>query len=54
MLRTIWMIVEGILAAIGALSVVLYIKLAKYFYENPEIYDRQSDISRKILGDKQD
>lgn len=54
MLRIIWMIVEGILASIGALFIVLYIKLAKYFYENPEIYDKQSDMSRKILGDKQD
>lgn len=54
MLRTIWMIVEGILAAIGALFIVLQIKLAKYFCENPEIYDRQSDIFRKFSGDKQD
>lgn len=50
MLRTIWMIVEGILAAIGVFSIGLYILLIRKSMKDPKILDMASDLG----GEKQD
>lgn len=54
MLRTIWMIVEGILAAIGVLSIVLYVFLIRKSMKDPKILDMASDLGDKLCGKKQD
>lgn len=54
MLRTIWMVVEGILAAFGvftiALNTVTFIKCAK----DPKVMAAANDFGRKLYDEKQD
>lgn len=54
MLRTIWMIVEGILAAIGVFSIVLYVLLIRKSMKDPKMLDMASDLGGKLCGKKQD
>ena len=54
MLRTIWMIVEGVLAAIGVFTIVAEIRAIKYYINNPKMYDVHADMGRKMWNDKQD
>lgn len=53
MLRTIWMIIEGVLAAIGVFAIVIYIKGFKQYAKHPELLNASIDIGEKIFGDKQ-
>lgn len=54
MLRTIWMVIEGLLAAIGVFAVGFYILLIRKSMKDPKMLDMASDLGGKLCGKKQD
>lgn len=54
MLRMIWMIVEGLLAAIGVFTIGINVLLFRKSVKDPKMLDMASDLGDKLCNKKQD
>lgn len=54
MLRTIWMVVEGLLAAIGVFTIGLNVFAFRKSVKDPKTWAAADNLGRKLFDEKQD